>query len=227
MVVIDTYDIGLHNWFEAQKMVITLNQAAYKGYSDWRLPDRNELLFIHHNKEKIPNLNGLTYWSASENVSFNPWKINMKSGERFNCNSKEHFAEKNSLRLVRNKSQIEKEFQIFPICQIVQSFDNFSILTMIHSEQSWENIKELINSLNTLNFSNRSDWKLPTISDLEVIYQNKSHLELPNLSWVWTSSEEKNYNAYKLNFLTGEKYHCNKISDYKETKSGVLLICKP
>jgi hypothetical protein len=52
-----------------------------------------------------------------------------------------------------------------------------------------------------------SDWYLPSIKELEVLYANRSLIgEFVN-SHYWSSTEESGYNAWLLNFKNGDQYY--------------------
>jgi hypothetical protein len=125
MLLVDNADLGLCNWSEAENIIRFFNKGGYKGYSDWRLPLKNELIFIYNNENKIPDLNGINYWTDSENVSYNAWKLNMVSGESFKCNQNEHYVEKAAVRLVRGNSKSFEEFQVIPDSFAIHSINNY------------------------------------------------------------------------------------------------------
>ncbi len=83
------------NWQGALDYIKTLNSANYRGYDDWRLPNRKELLsLINHgqvdnaswlNSQGFSGVLSSKYWSSSSsanNVNLFAWFVNMGSGGR-------------------------------------------------------------------------------------------------------------------------------------------------
>lgn len=69
-----SHEEELFTWEEAKKFVETLNQVVYQGYSDWRLPNREELrsLALYDGsipaitEEFFPDTKAEFYWSGQE-----------------------------------------------------------------------------------------------------------------------------------------------------------------
>jgi hypothetical protein len=51
-----------------------------RGYSDWYLPSRNELLKLYQNKVAIGNFSNNVYWSSSEGDYENSWYLHFSFG---------------------------------------------------------------------------------------------------------------------------------------------------
>lgn len=60
-------------WTEAQKAV---TEQSFGGYSDWRLPTRNEMEHLFQTKV----LSGGIYWSAKEYNRHDAWYLNCTTG---------------------------------------------------------------------------------------------------------------------------------------------------
>lgn len=85
---------GAVNWQHALDYVAKLNAESYLSYTDWRLPNRNELRSLANysstNNGALLNSEGMTnfgrsYWSStsSNTLATNAWSLNMQSGYSF------------------------------------------------------------------------------------------------------------------------------------------------
>ena len=67
------------NWQGAVDYCQDLNFA---GYTDWYLPERDELMELYNNKSYLQNVKSSLYWSATAYVSNtdNAWYVYFKNG---------------------------------------------------------------------------------------------------------------------------------------------------
>ena len=68
-------DVGNFNWYDARKACVEL---VLNGYNDWRLPSKEELIFIYDNLNKLGMVAGFSknyYWSSTVS-NFSAWSIN-------------------------------------------------------------------------------------------------------------------------------------------------------
>ena len=56
------------NWFESQNWIEDLNKNEYLGYSDWRLPERWELVKAYD--DKVEGFKSDYYWSSTTDVYY-------------------------------------------------------------------------------------------------------------------------------------------------------------
>jgi hypothetical protein len=56
-------DLGEFNWQQAKDTCSKLN---FNGYTDWRLPDKDELGALYANRNVVGNFKPALYWSSSE-----------------------------------------------------------------------------------------------------------------------------------------------------------------
>ncbi len=86
------------SWYDAESCLKRLNQMAYLGFRDWRMPTRNELRTLVNyakgagygsgdkaiaaflNKEGFTNVQSEWYWTSTINASSNAWVINFQNG---------------------------------------------------------------------------------------------------------------------------------------------------
>jgi len=75
-------------WDQAVEYITNLNDASYLGYTDWRLPSRNELQslidYSHFGPAStFPDMQSLDYWSSTGMVGYsdyNSWAIKFANG---------------------------------------------------------------------------------------------------------------------------------------------------
>ena len=66
-IMVDDQDlVGSFNWDEAKRKIESLNSQNYKGFSDWRLPTKEELNEIYLSRDTIGGFSTHLYWSSSE-----------------------------------------------------------------------------------------------------------------------------------------------------------------
>jgi len=78
-LVVSLFDIGEFNWQNAKT---ACDELILNGYSDWRLPSKEELEFIYKNLHKagLGGFQAAYYWSSTENNAFNAWFFNFYYG---------------------------------------------------------------------------------------------------------------------------------------------------
>ena len=70
------------------------------GYSDWKLPSKNQLMLIYQNvkKQGLGNFGSDNYWSGSQSSISYAWGVSFSSGKKYEFSKKS--AKK--VRLVRS-----------------------------------------------------------------------------------------------------------------------------
>ena len=78
------------------------NNLTYAGYSDWFLPNEEELLMMAKNKNAIGGWDSSDgwFWSSTSNGAYNAWVVNI-IGERSYSHSRDNF---NYARCVRKEN---------------------------------------------------------------------------------------------------------------------------
>ena len=97
-LILATSDLGNQDWASA---IMACHQLDLNGYSDWRLPTKEELDTLYtivklHGKGDFKNG---SYWSSSEYNSFYAWRKNFKTGRVDRRGNK---TKKQLVRAVRN-----------------------------------------------------------------------------------------------------------------------------
>ena len=69
---------GVMNWYDAN---VAAN-AFVEGYSDWFLPNKEQLNQLYLNRNAVGNMIDTYYWSSSESDVNNGWVHNFASGQQ-------------------------------------------------------------------------------------------------------------------------------------------------
>lgn len=90
-------------WYAALDYIKRLNEQAYLGFRDWRMPTKEELKTLIHyaksagygsgnksiddfiNKEGFSNMQDMWYWTATLKDSSNAWVVCFKAGQEDTC----------------------------------------------------------------------------------------------------------------------------------------------
>jgi len=66
----DSNITGEHTWYEAMDYCDKLNSNNYKGYTDWRLPNINELASILDDTKSAPSINSIFKYTYTQNAGY-------------------------------------------------------------------------------------------------------------------------------------------------------------
>ncbi|MEI6638777.1 MAG: DUF1566 domain-containing protein [Chlorobium sp.] len=69
---------GFFNWYGAKDAAT----AFVEGFSDWVLPNREQLNKLYINRSAVAGMASTVYWSSSEGDAENAWAENFASGEQ-------------------------------------------------------------------------------------------------------------------------------------------------
>lgn len=76
-LMVQTEDLGCVDWSSAKLLCETSTVA---GYSDWRLPSKEELMTLYSNRELIGGFVSGIYWSSSRDDYNLPYCLNFRNG---------------------------------------------------------------------------------------------------------------------------------------------------
>lgn len=78
-LMIQTEDLGVAYWHDANSLC---KNSRVGGYSDWRLPTKDELIMMYNARSEIPNLKSDYYWSSTIGYySSDHYYVNLSSGQ--------------------------------------------------------------------------------------------------------------------------------------------------
>jgi uncharacterized caspase-like protein len=197
-------------WDDAKKYCRNLN---YGGFSDWKLPSRDELemgfkvkhLFDPFKRQDWDSL----YWSSTNDVLLTTHSLRMHfSSAEVSSNTK---AGNNYVRCVRGgwgqQESESKQSAWSPAGTVIDSSTGLMWQKKPDGKQrNWDNSKRYCRNLNHGGFS---DWKLPNGKELRHVLRNKHILDPYKISSKWDSSfwssQTASYlNAYLVKFGTGK-----------------------
>lgn len=182
------------NWSDAK-------EACFKLGDGWRLPTKNELIFLYQNKRIIGGFHDTNYWTWSEYDGLNAWKQN------FLNNSKNEYLKSKALavRAIKNTktvSQSKKNIEQTNISIIgdVIKIGNLEIAEFDFKDpMNWQDAKNACNKLG-------DGWRLPTINELNILSQNRFKI---GYNWdefgYWSATENDKYDSKCIWFGTGCK----------------------
>jgi antitoxin component YwqK of YwqJK toxin-antitoxin module len=74
-------DLGRMSWYEAKTACADL---VLNGFSDWRLPTKEELNMMYLQKSTIGGFANNSYWSSTENFNGSAWTHDFLNGAQYN-----------------------------------------------------------------------------------------------------------------------------------------------
>ena len=213
-------------WFEAVDYVYSLNDAEYLGYSDWRLPDTQELSTLvdaaHYNPaiDLLFSAAAESYWSADEIddadagyvVDFYDGSLRLLYLEYGAC-----------VRAVRGaRYHLVGNFIIngdgtvndtttglmWQQCNDGQTWDG-SGCGGSSATRTWYQAVDYVQTLNDVNYLGYSDWRLPTRNELQSLLNYKTApltLYPHSAGYFWSSTENAGDTgqAWQVSLFRGE-----------------------
>lgn len=182
------------NWSDAK-------EACFKLGDGWRLPTKNELIFLYQNKRIIGGFHDTNYWTWSEYDGLNAWKqnfLNNSKNEYLKSNALSVRAVKNTKTVSQSKKNIEQTNK--SIIGDVIKIGNLEIAEFDFKDpMNWQDAKNACNKLG-------DGWRLPTINELNILSQNRFKI---GYNWdefgYWSATENDKYDSKCIWFGTGCK----------------------
>ena len=197
---------------------VTANLLGSQLGNGWRLPTKDELNILFLNKAKIGGFADDYYWSSTEfSTSWSAWSQLFIDGIQYSSNK--NF--KNYVRAVRDMNNLVNLTETKkPVINIIG--------TPIKENISKSNIKDDIigksikignleiaqNDFRKIPWTDANNscinlgdgWRLPTIQELKILYQNREIIG--NFKWdsYWSSTKGNVVIAWRLNFGDGMIY---------------------
>ena len=185
-------------WNEANKAC--LESTAY-GLTEWRLPTKLEISRMYAQKSSLKGIKGYWYWSSSPDREHEYFRQAFDADKLVPANEKA----KSFARCVHSNGVINLvdangvwEYTLYGNDYQVMPDD-------LQGEYRWEEAK---NACETSSAYGHNDWYLPTIEDLNFMYDNKIALNMGG-EWYWSSTPKKagsNSYMYEKNFMEGQTY---------------------
>lgn len=185
-------------WMEANNACQESN--AY-GLNDWRLPTKLEISRMFKEKSMLRNIQRYWYWSST------PFKGDEFYRQAFDADKLEPAAAKakSFARCVHSNGAINLadadgiwEYSLYGTDYQVMPED-------LAGEYRWEEANNACESSTAYGYN---DWYLPSIDDLDFMYNNKIALNMIG-TWYWSSTPKKAGSTsfmFEKNFDDGQRY---------------------
>ncbi|CAN2045259.1 hypothetical protein GMMP1_1510011 [Candidatus Magnetomoraceae bacterium gMMP-1] len=221
-----------YNWHDASNKFITkLNAQKFGGYSDWRMPTREELrsivnygkVFSAIDERYFPNMSEF-YWSSSSHASNNDnaWGVGFDHGNGNDDGKSGSYY----VRAVRFGQE-----------SVIRLFDNLIIngdgtIKDKNTGLMWQQVtapkkmtwQQALKYCEKLNFAGYNDWRLPNIKELASIVDLRKYKPAIDgkyfsetmSEFYWSSSSAAGYNgfAWGVYFYVGYDNYGTKSSSY-------------
>jgi hypothetical protein len=208
-----TYVLGNNAFVD---LIRLLNAIKYRNIGNWRLPNNNELADIL----KVQNLQS-DFWTIHPYTGAK--SVYHFSSQTFTkCATKEDFNHECSLLIVADNNPSSSDLGFIGIGQ--SATEDFAFIYGSLGVCYWITLSGVVDLFNEHSMFNENTWRVPTIDELERMYNDTPDIFVDLKLPVWSSSENGKYNAFQLNFLTGEKYACKKASDYNSLTGAIILV---
>ncbi len=101
-LMIQTEDLGLVNWNSAK---LLCENSRVSGFSDWRLPTKEELSTIYTNRNSVPNLTSGNYWSSSKTADYysSHYYIDFSTGMVYSAYDSDNKLNVRAVRIITQK----------------------------------------------------------------------------------------------------------------------------
>ena len=84
-IMVDNQDLPVKmTWDDARSFIEVLNKGNYKGFSNWRLPTKDELNDIFLLKDNIGGFANYGYWNSTEINAIDAWYQYFYNGNQYN-----------------------------------------------------------------------------------------------------------------------------------------------
>lgn len=169
---------GTYSWSTADAMC---KGSTLAGYTDWRLPTKEELMILYNNKTLIGGFQNDWYWSSTRSSSnSNPyWCVNFTNGEL------DYWSGSRRIRAVRTINTSEDTTS-----NSFVEMEGLMIQTKDLEPDTWRNASNIAKASRLGGYS---DWRLPTEEELEFLYKRRTliggfTLNAEDGAYYWSSS---------------------------------------
>ena len=179
------------------------NNLSLDGYSDWRLPNKEELKKAYEIKSKFPNVVSSSYsyyWSSTTFAgSRSAWLVKRYNGNVYQAPK----AMNNAVRCVRSGQSPTSDNSALSDDNVVVGYNTG--LMWQKNEPGKMKWQKAIDYCQNLSLAENSDWRLPDKDELETAYNIKS--KFPNVVssnyWSSTAVAGGSIGAWYVNFHRG------------------------
>ncbi len=212
---------------DTEDFLNTLNSAGFGGFSDWRLPAINELLFLEDfgnldpviDTNYFPNTRSAWYLSATTYADSrgNCWRLDFSNGYG-------NYAPKSGTYLVRavrgGQDYSSDHFIVNDDGTITDT--NSGLMWQRKTDDSGMNWQEALNYAENLSLAGYTDWRIPSLKELRTIVNYNLHHpaidveifpdKVSSIYWSATTDTYSIDKAWCVHFLLGSRNQQSKLA---------------
>jgi len=195
---------------EWQDAVDHCSNLSLAGYSDWRLPDKDELKTAYKIKSKLRNFIASVYWSSTynEDSSNLAWLVSFYNG-KVNSSSKTYSG---YVLCVRGGKISKSDNSEINGTVVVDQETNLMWQKGENNKMDWQTA---VNYCQSLSLAGHSDWRLPDKDELYKAYKIKSKFpDVASFYWSSTAYEYRYGHAWSIFFDDGYVHYYNMTSTF-------------
>lgn len=185
-------------WNEANN---TCLQSTAYGLEDWRLPTKLEISKMYAQKINIRNMKNYWYWSSTNEKNDYYFRQAFDADKLVPAAAKA----KAYVRCIHSNGTTNTSTED-GLLEISFWGNQHQVMSNdLRGKFKWQEAVEGCNNLSAFGYD---DWYLPSIEELELLYNNKIALNM-NGVWYWSSTPKKSGSTkfiYEKNFEDGKNY---------------------
>lgn len=195
-----------------------LNQYQFKKTNTWRYPTSAELKSI---AEELRSKSYKLLWCRDSNT--NTFSIfDVEKGAHEKCNNNQQLAQILPLLAVCDleySSIIDRELAVH-----LNTTNEWGISIFYGALGAHTYPDSFLKSLNQFKLHNKTNWRLPSIIEIEQIYKNRDSLNISPELPVWSLTESKKFFVNVLDFKTGEILEWKKYASALDHRKGNVVF---
>ncbi|MDE6439678.1 MAG: DUF1566 domain-containing protein, partial [Bacteroidales bacterium] len=192
-LMVQKEDLGAEDWVTADA---TCKASRLGGYTDWRLPTKEELMLLYANRNLIGGFqNAWWYWSSTE-YGESHCSVNFSNGEWA------AYAKICRIRAVRTiktepeePEEPEDPYVTLPVVNLMVQKEDLGL-------GYWTTADAMCKASTLADYT---DWRLPTKEELMILYTNRNLIGGFQKANYWSSTRysESSYYYWYVNFSDG------------------------
>ncbi|MCM1042282.1 MAG: DUF1566 domain-containing protein [Bacteroides sp.] len=182
-LMVQKQDLGEGDWSTADVMC---KSSTLAGYTDWRLPTKEELMTLYTNKSSIGEFGDWIYWSCDRSDQ-SAVAIDFRNGYIYNDYRLSNIFCVRAVRSINNDpedpEEPEEDYITIPELNLMVQKQDIGV-------QSFSSAEALCAASIIGAFR---DWRLPTINELQTLYINRSIIGNFQEEYIYTGTSSRPY----------------------------------